>query len=140
MKKIVIILGVLLFSCSSDDDEAVIHNCDNTTVISAELYENAPSDSLEIHTLDIDGDCLKINFDSGGCNGESWELILIDSGDIAESFPPQRFLRLSLKNEEECEALITREMTFDVSNVQVEGGNQVNLHITNSEESILYEY
>ena len=87
----------------------------------------------------INDNCLKINFSSGGCNGDTWELKLIDSEDILESYPPQRNLRLSLKNEELCEAYITKELTFDISNLQVDG-NKVQLNLTNSDKNILYEY
>jgi len=82
---------------------------------------------------------LKINFSSSGCNGDTWELKLIDSEDILESNPPQRNLRLSLKNEESCLAYITKELTFDISNLQV-NGNKVQLNLTNSDKNILYKY
>lgn len=64
---------------------------------------------------------------------------LVDSEEIFEFYPPQRNLKLSLSNQEDCEAFITKEMSFDISNLQVDG-NQVQLNITNAEESILYEY
>jgi hypothetical protein len=38
-----------------------------------------------------------------------------------------------------CEAFLTREMAFDISNLQVEG-NQVLLNIVNSDKSVLYQY
>ena len=82
---------------------------------------------------------MKINFSSSGCNGDTWELKLIDSEDILESNPPQRNLRLSLKNEESCLAYITKELTFDISNLQV-NGNKVQLNLTNSDKNILYKY
>ena len=82
---------------------------------------------------------LKINFSSGGCRGYTWELKLIDSEIILYSNPPQRNLRLSLKNEELCEAYITKELTFNVKKLRVDG-NQIILNITNSDDQILYEY
>jgi hypothetical protein len=141
MKKtlILILIGIAFFSCSSDDDNGNQNNCDFGAIISAEQYTNAPADQLEINNLTTNGNCLKINFSSGGCDGNTWELKLIDSGDIMESNPPQRNLRLSLKNEELCEAYITKELTFDISNLKVDG-NKVQLNIINSDENILYEY
>ena len=141
MKKILIltVFGILILSCSNDDDNGNSSSCDFKTLISEEQYTNAPSGQLTVNSLAIDDNCLKISFSSGGCNGDTWELKLIDSGIILESFPPQRNLRLSLKNEELCEAFITKVLTFDISNLQVDG-NQVQLNITNSEENILYEY
>ncbi|MGV8814928.1 MAG: hypothetical protein ACOH2D_12555 [Gelidibacter sp.] len=136
---ILILIGIAFFGCSSDDDNGNQNNCDFGTIISAEQYSNAPADQLEINNLTINDNCLKINFSSGGCDGNTWELKLIDSGDIMESNPPQRNLRLSLKNEELCEAYITKELTFDISNLKVDG-NKVQLNIINSDENILYEY
>ncbi|WP_038267601.1 hypothetical protein [Zhouia amylolytica] len=134
------LIGFILLSCSNDDnDNSNSNGCDRKTVISSEQYTSAPSDKLTINSLAIEGNCLKINFSSGGCSGESWELKLIDSGVVLESNPPQRNLRLSLKNEELCEAYITKELTFDITNLQVDG-NRVQLNITNSGEGVLYGY
>lgn len=140
MKKILILIsiGITILSCSNDDIENS-NNCDFETIISAEQYGNAPSDQLSINSLEINGNCLKINFSSSGCSGDTWELKLIDSEAILESNPPQRVLRLSLKNEEACLAYITKELTFDISNLQVDG-KKVQLNITNSEDNILYKY
>lgn len=140
MKKILILIsiGITILSCSNDDIENS-NNCDFETIISAEQYGNAPSDQLSINSLEINGNCLKINFSSSGCSGDTWELKLIDSEAILKSNPPQRVLRLSLKNEEACLAYITKELTFDISNLQVDG-KKVQLNITNSEDNILYKY
>ena len=135
-----IILVITFFtSCSNDDDSNNSITCDFTTLISSEEYANASSDKLTINSLEIIENYLKINFSSSGCSGDTWELKLIDSEAILESNPAQRNLRLSLKNEELCEALITKELSFDISNLQVDG-NQVQLNITNSDDEILYEY
>lgn len=134
---ILIIIGFL--SCSSDDDKGSQNNCDFETIISAEQFVNAPNGQLKINSLAINGNCLKINFSSGGCDGTTWKLKLIDSGNIMESNPPQRNLRLSLKNEELCEAYITKELTFDISNLKVDV-NKVQLNILNTDKNILYEY
>lgn len=134
---IFLMIGLMIWSCSNDDE--CEFNFDSETLISAEQFENAPADQLTINSLEIDGDNLKINFSSSGCSGDAWEVKLIDSGAILESFPPQRNLRLSLKNNEACLAHITKELTFDISNLQV-GGSQVQLNITNSGETILYRY
>ena len=132
---LVVVLGFI--ACNNDDDDS--NNCDQVTIVSSEQYETAPNDQLFINTLEINGDCLKINFSSSGCSGDTWILKLIDSENIMESNPPQRNLRLSLRNEEDCEALITKELTFDINELRVDG-NQVLLNITNSDDQILYEY
>jgi hypothetical protein len=133
---LILVLGV--FSCGDKDDDNSI-NCDNEVVISNDQYNTAPNDELTITDLEIIENCLKISYNASGCSGDSWELKLIDSGNIAESQPPQRTIRLSLNNEEECDAVISKEMTFDISDLMVEG-NQVWLNLANSDDQILYEY
>ena len=130
----------VLFACHEENEsEENPTSCEQVTILNSELYLSAPSDELTINSLEINGDCLKINFSSSGCSGNSWELKLIDSEDVMESDPSQRNLRLSLKNEEMCEAYITKELTFDISNLRV-GGSRVKLNLTNSNKYILYEY
>ena len=125
-------------SCS-DGNEPDPKGCDLVTVISQDLFRNAPSDQVTINSLEIEEDCLKINFSASGCNGESWKVRLIDSGSIKESDPPQRDLRLSLDNDEMCEAFITRELSFNIASLKAEGGSVV-LNLTNSGDEILYAY
>ncbi len=132
------LIPVFLLACT-DGDEPDPNGCDQGTVISQELYRNSPSDEATINSLEIEGDCLKINFSASGCNGESWKITLIDSGSILESDPPQRNLRFSLENNELCEAFITRDLTFNIKNLRVEGG-RVQLNLTNSGDQVLYEY
>ena len=128
-----------IIACSDDRAKDLAQNCQSSTLISQEQYESATASSITINSLDIIGDCLKVNFSSSGCNGDKWEVQLIDSGDVLESFPPQRNLKLSLENKEDCQSYITKEITFDVSNLQVDG-NQVKLNFPNSEIRVMYEY
>lgn len=141
MKKYLILTltGMAMLSCSKDKHVVPSNNCGIDPVISAYQYANAPSDPLTINSLKIENNCLKIQFSAGGCNGKTWQVKLIDSENILESNPPQRNLKLSLKNEEPCEAYIKKEIAFDISKLQVEG-NKVLLNITNSDKQILYEY
>lgn len=141
--KIIKIISILVFifpsflSCDEDDTKV---NCDAEIIISAEMYNSAPNDYLNIKEVRIEDDCLIINFGSSGCSGESWELKLIDASHILESYPPQRNIRLSLKNEEACQAYFTREVSFDISPLQIEGVDKLYLNIENFDDQILYEY
>ena len=141
MKKllVLILIGLIFFSCSNSDNEESPKDCDFETLINSQQYANTNSDQFTINSLAINDDCFTINFSSSGCDGNSWELKLIDSGAVAESLPPQRDLKLSFKNEEGCLAYLTKEITFDISNLQVDG-QQVLLNIININESILYQY
>ncbi len=136
---VMIIIGLVLVQCDDDEGNST-NSCPDQVIISQNDYETAPADLLTILSMDIDGDCLTINFAASGCDGNSWELKLIDSEAIMESLPAQRNVRLSLKNTELCAAVITEEISFDISGLQLNENDSVILHITNSEDSILYEY
>jgi hypothetical protein len=133
-----IVAGLLLASCNKETDN-LSAVCDQSVIISSDKYTDAPNDPLTIVSTELNGDCLKINFASGGCSGNSWVVKLIDSGVVLYSNPPQRNLRLLLKNQELCDAYIGKEVTFDIKDLQV-NGNKVLLNITNSGDQIFYEY
>lgn len=142
MKNIISLLFAMLLiltSCNKDDDALFNNSCDFETKISALHYRNAPSDQLHINSLEIIDDCLVIKFTASGCSGDTWEVRLIDSEEVLESFPPQRNLRLSLKNQEDCHAMITKTMSFNLANLKVKG-NQVLLNIIHTNDPVLYEY
>src|SRR5690606_26013504 len=139
MKKVLILMILTLASCSENNNSTEHNSCGLETTISAVQYIEAPADELTIHHLEINGDCLEINFSAMGCEGDSWELKLIDSEGVYESAPLQRNLRLSLNNEELCNTVITKTVVFDISNLQVDG-QAIQLNILNSEQTILYEY
>lgn len=141
MKRMKLLLGLIAIiigftSCDNDELPSV---CDQQVIISNKLYKSAPSDHLTISNAELIDGCLKIQFASSGCDGSSWEVKLIDSGYLLYSDPPQRNLRLSLDNNELCDAYIGKEITFDVKKLQV-SGNEVLLNITNSNTQISYKY
>ncbi|WP_372934257.1 hypothetical protein [Mariniphaga sediminis] len=133
-----IIIGLTFTYCDKETDNSSTV-CDKSLIVDKDQYNTEPNDQLTIISAELDNDCLKINFASSGCSGSSWEVKLIDSGIILYSDPPQRNLRLSLKNQELCDAYIEKEITFDISDLQV-NGDKVLLNLTNSGDQILYEY
>ena len=112
--------------------------CDKDVIVSQTEYQNAPDHFVVISDMNITGNCLKIKFSASGCSGNTWVVNLIDSEEIAESLPVQRTLRLSLYNQECCEAWITKEISFNIKDLQINGNNSVILNIMGT--PILYEY
>ncbi len=140
MKQITLFLIVafpfIFFACEKDETKP---KNDRKVIISPELYKTAPQDQLTINSVKIEGDSLKINFTSSGCSGDRWDVKLIDSGAISKSIPPYRHLILSLKNDEECDAVITKDISFDIRDLQVEG-TPVYIDIEGSDTKLLYKY
>ncbi|MDR2921084.1 MAG: hypothetical protein LBV72_17190 [Tannerella sp.] len=114
------------------------NDCDQVVIISEDEYKNAPDSPVSISDMTITGNCLNIKFSASGCDGKTWAVKLVDMENIAYSNPCQRTLRLSLENKEMCEAYITKEESFDIKDLQIEGAKKVRLNI--SGKSILYEY
>ena len=111
--------------------------CDKNVIISQSEYENAPNDPVSIVDMKIVDNCLKIKFSASGCSGNSWKIELIGCGNYDKSNPPQTTLRLSLDNKEECEAWITKEVSFNLEPLRHHGTNKLYLNI--SGKGILFE-
>lgn len=141
IKSMFYIILLVLIGCNDQDDDSILRgdNCSQQVIISSELYENASEDALTIIDSEIIGDCLQINFGASGCDGKSWELQLIDKGEVLELVPLQRNVRLSLKNEELCQAQFTQEVSFDISSLQLPG-NKLLINLEGVDEHLVYDY
>lgn len=115
-------------------------DCNQVVYVDKDLYANHPSNFVTINHITLDNDCLNINFSASGCSAKTWVIKLIDSEEILESYPVQRKLRLSLKNEELCEAYLTKELSFDISNLQLEKENVIYLNVDGYNQQIEYRY
>ncbi|MBY5958532.1 hypothetical protein KUV50_10340 [Membranicola marinus] len=140
MKSIILFfLPVFLHLAGCEKEDLTISECDQIAILSEEEFKNAPADHLTILASEIDEDCLWIKFGSSGCSGETWELKLVGSEKEYLSIPPQRDVRLSLKNEEMCEAYFVKEMTFDLKTLRSSGEKMI-LNLLNADTSLLYEF
>lgn len=143
-KKLVFLLWipVLFLNTQCDEDNIILDDfpCDETVIIDQSLYNNLESDSFSIENAEIIDNCLSLRIGASGCDGSSWEFDLLDSGTVAESSPEQRFLKLQLINNEACLAVIGRTVSFNVSSLQIEGSNEIILHIEGFGASIAYNY
>ena len=115
--------------------------CDKNVIISDTEFGYAPKDSLSLSNMIIEEDCLKIIFSATGYDGNDWTVNLIALEGVAQSNPPQRTLRLSLDNLETCETEITKEISFDILDLQVSGTNEVIFNFFyNNDYKISYKY
>lgn len=131
-----ILLIAALTSCEDVDYPTI---CDQQVIISKITYHTIQSDHFYLLSADMNGDCLTIQFAASGCDGSRWRVKLIDSGVLLYSDPPQRNLRFILENIEMCDALIVKEISFDVKKLRV-SGNEVLLNLSNSDIQITYKY
>jgi len=144
MKNFLLLLVITILAacqnCEDDDGSTTLVDCDLNTIVSSLAYQNSTSDPVAISFNAITEDCLALDYTASGCDGSSWEVELVASEDILEANPPQRNLKFILNNQELCTAVIQKEMTFDITNLQVANNNSVLLNIDEITEPILYEY
>jgi hypothetical protein len=123
----------------SDDDE-VDGNCGPAAVIDYGYYNTAESNNYDMVSANITGNCLNVEIAASGCDGSNWSLVLLDSGDIAESNPVQRDLKLVFSNLEDCQAFVSQTRVFDLANLQIPEDHSVILNIDGLDESLTYIY
>jgi hypothetical protein len=103
------------------------------------IFNDTKTTNYFFRDIKIIGNCLKIKYAGSGCDGESFDVDLIDSGAIDETTIEQRNLKFKLIENEDCEAVIIKEISFDLTPLQI-NNKKVLLNIEKWEESILYEY
>ncbi len=134
----ILVIFIIFTGCTKEKNDPQVC-CSQQVIISENQYGETETENLTINNAEIIGNCLKINFSASGCSGNSWDVKLIASEAIMKSNPPKRTLKLSLRNEEFCEAYITKELAFDLSNLQ-DDGDSIWILIANYDEELLYQY
>ncbi|TGV02497.1 hypothetical protein [Flavivirga rizhaonensis] len=145
LKKILFVVSVmccfLSIQCKDDDDiKPTIDICDQKTVINKNIYNNLVSADFNFVRTEITDNCLTIEISASGCDGNSWEFNLVDSGAVAESSPEQRYLKFQLINEEACLAIFKKTVSFDLTSLQINGSNEIILRLEGLEPSLRYKY
>ncbi len=137
--RILILAFSIFFSLTGCNDDNEKINCIKT-IINKELYQNKQANNYTITSLSNYNGCLKIVIRyGGGCKKISVKLV--DSGDIFESNPIQRNLKIILDNDNDlCEALIQKTFYFDISNLKIDNENKILLNFQGSKMTYLYKY
>ncbi len=113
--------SLLLLNFQCDKDDIHVNSCDDIVIVDNDIYTTIESDFFTIASAVIEEDCLKVSIFASGCDPDNWELTLVDSENIAESMPPQRFLKLSVITNEACLAVFGKTESFDLKALRIEG-------------------
>lgn len=137
----IVILCFVNMQCEEEDMASSRDSvCDQTTLVNEAMYNNLVSANFMFVNAEIANDCLTIEISASGCDGNSWEFKLVDSGAIAESSPEQRYLKFQLINEEDCLAVFKRTVSFNLVPLQINGSHEIILHLEGLESSLNYKY
>ena len=131
---------LLFMNTQCDEDDEVQSYCGEAVVVDPGYYETATSDPYDLISAEITDNCLNIEFSASGCDGSTWSAVLVDSGDIMESSPEQRNLKLVFSNEELCQAVFEQTRIFDLTNLQIEGSSSILLNIEDFPAPLTYNY
>jgi len=105
----------MLISCNNDDNSDSISSCDFETIIDGDLYIMASESSYDVTNAIVTADCLEITIGSSGCDGETWEVLLVSDYPLAFGDNFGASLSLKLTSNEDCEAYLIRTYSFDLS-------------------------
>jgi hypothetical protein len=130
---------LLTFSCIEKMEETpgVLNK---TILLSHNLYSQTDTKNYNIKTATVVGDSLFVEITASGCSGNSWKITLIDSEEVAESNPIQRFMKISLENTELCMAIFTKKVSFDLKPIRVSGEKSVCINLDNWVLPLVYTY
>ena len=136
MKKyLFILLALIVISACKKEEMSDKEN----VIVSKNQFDNASKDPFQFKEVTLTGDCLQVVISYGGGCGDV-EALLIDSEGIDDSLPVQRYLRLSFQDEDLCEALVEKELSFDLKPIQIQDENQIKINLEGWDNPILYSY
>ena len=142
-----ITFGMMLLLCLTstqcEDDDCCGPDpvsCEKQVVIDDEIYGQESPALAVISAATIEGDCLIISFGASGCDGASWVYDVVFSTAVAESLPVQRAARFNLVNEEDCDAFLTQETSFDLSVFQQFNENPILINLEGWDGELLYKF
>ena len=131
----------LNMQCNEDDGNSFpSSNCGALALIDSGAYLTAETNPYTINSAVMNEECLVLNISASGCDGSTWIIQLLDSGNVSESEPPQRAVKLFLFNNEACLSVISQVQSFDLSALQVDGVNEITINIDDFPDPIVYTY
>lgn len=107
-------LFFLLVSFASCDNKTYSGLCEQSILESSSDFDNGPFDpTTTINSVSWNGECLDISYSYGGGCGDH-ELSVITNGAIIKTDPPILELIIQHDNKDQCEALITELISYDL--------------------------
>ena len=145
--KVTILFNLLIIcflSCennnTNDDTNVSDSNLTNSNQIRIEedLFNNIYS-GYAINGVSLNENTLQLSISySGGCG--DFEYDLVTNGLYLESSPPQLYIKLAFAEEDDCEAWITENLSFNLRPIHYTSSGTIILHLEDWNESISYSY
>jgi|SRR5690606_10874800 len=136
-------IGVFFVSCDFLDDHIkspITTICDKSAIEDATRFNQISTSNYTITNVVLNGNCLEITIGSSGCNPGNWVMNLLGAKSLAAVSPPHIGVKVELINNEACLAVFQKTVSFDLTDFQWVGQNQVQLNIDGWNTPILYQY
>jgi hypothetical protein len=130
MKKVIIsiVLATALFvACQKQNDlKSESLECKAYTNLYFSNYDSLKNDPITVDTLFVDGDCLKIKVNYGGCTTDHpVDLAYIYPKCGTPPLPPPTFEIRHNSRGELCKMLVTNELSFDLKPLRTDDHDHV---------------
>ncbi len=145
IKNFFYLLIIMVFvGCKGDDSNCCPHpnptNCNEFSIIDETKYNQTNTNNYTITNVVLNGDCLEITVSSSGCNPNNWDMNFVASEVVVETLPNQWNAKVELINNEACQAVFQKTVSFDLTPFKITGQNQVQINIAGWNNSIMYQY
>lgn len=135
---------VVFVGCKGDDSNCCPHpnptNCNEFSIIDETKYNQTNTNNYTITNVVLNGNCLEITVSSSGCNPNNWDMNFVASEVVVETLPNMWYAKVELINNEDCQAVFQKTVSFDLTPFQITGQNQVLIKIQGWNTSIMYQY
>jgi len=139
-----LILMLVFIGCKGDDSNCCPNpnptNCNKVSVIDETKYRQTNTNNYTITNVVLNGGCLEITVSSSGCDPNNWNMNFIASENVVETLPIQWDVKVELINNEACQAVFQKTVSFDLTPLKDAGQNQVQINIQGWNTSIMYQY
>lgn len=115
-------------------------NCDQRVIANNTLYMDTPlTTSIEISEMIIEGNFFKMKICAVGSNVDSWDINLIDSGEWEYDAinTGKSILKLTVNKRNDCPVWSTKEVCFNIEDIQIEGSKIFSLGSSGNAITIL---
>lgn len=129
------------FTACKEDPPSTTQDCEKKIVIDDTKYNGAKDESdFSIRNVSITGNCMDVTYNYGGGCGEIRTELIASEQSVQNTMElPSRFLKLSIDDQDPCEAMITVTESFKISALQNEA-NQVYIKLHKWDSLITYSY
>lgn len=138
---LLLLLGIIIGGCVKTNDVTPFVGLiqSEEIIVDDNLFLNAPKDAFKLISVQVTDHYMELEVEyEGGCGDANFKLI--GSEKVMESLPPQRAIRLSLEDSDDCRTLLRKKLRFALNPAQVQEYDELLLQMQNWNNPLSYKY